>query len=111
MQFEEETHVIRMSSNPACYLSKVALGGPSVQNVAAGMTVVHSSVDKMGLALQHTNTIVQLIDDAQSLISSGVVGFHKGTVMSGHLGDIAVLAVTELRVIVTRLGIGGLFRC
>lgn len=31
--------------------------------------------------------------------------------MGGNLGDVTVLAVAELRVIVTRLSICGLFRC
>lgn len=74
MQSKEDTHIIRMPLDPACYVGKVALGGTSVQEVTAGMTIVHSSVDKVGLTLQHTNAIVQLMDDVQSLIRSRVVG-------------------------------------
>lgn len=72
------------------------------------MAIVHGSVDEVGLALQHTNTIVQLLDDAQSLTRSRIVGGYKGTVMGGNLGDVTVPAIAELRVIVARLSVCGL---
>jgi hypothetical protein len=54
------------------------------------------------LALEHTDTIVQLIDDTEFLVASGIPRDGKGGVVGAHLGDVAVFPVAELRVVVAR---------
>lgn len=70
----ETTHIIGVPLNPAFKIGKVTFGGASVQDVTAGVAVIHGSVDQVCLALQHTDTIIQLMEEAQGLIGSGVVG-------------------------------------
>ena len=53
----------------------------------------------------HANTIVQLIDDTKFLVTSSISRDGKGSVVSAHLGDVAVFPVAELGIVVTRSGI------
>jgi hypothetical protein len=57
------------------------------------------------LALNHADTIVELNSDTAILIGCKVAPDVKSSVVSDDLGDIAVLAVTELRVVVAGCGV------
>ena len=53
----------------------------------------------------HANTIVQLIDDSEFLVTSGISRDGEGGVVSAHFGDVAVFPVAELRVVVASSGV------
>lgn len=48
----------------------------------------------------HADTIVQLIDNSEILIASGVPGDSKGSVVGADFSDVAVLPVAEFGVVV-----------
>ena len=48
----------------------------------------------------HADTIVQLINDSEFLVASGISRDGEGGVVGAHLSDVAVFPVAELRVVV-----------
>lgn len=99
-----------MVLDPARDVGKVSLCCPHVEKVAARVTVVHGFVDVVSLTLQHSDAIIELIKDSQGLVGGCIVGSYKRTVVSGDLGDVAILAAAKFRVVVARLSIGRLSR-
>lgn len=69
------------------------------------MAVVEGVVDPVDLALEHADTIIQLIDDSKFLVACSISGDGKGSVVGAHLGDIAVFPVAKLGVVVARSSI------
>ena len=59
----------------------------------------------MGLALQHADAVIELIQHRKLLIGGCIVGVDKGRIMGSDEGDIAVGAGAEFRIVVTRLGV------
>lgn len=59
----------------------------------------------MRLALNHTDTIVELNSDTAILVGCKVTPDVESSVVSDDLSDVAVFAVTELRVVVAGCGV------
>lgn len=59
----------------------------------------------MSLALNHADTIVELNSDTAILVGCKVAPNVKSSVVSDDLGDVAVFAITELRVVVAGCGV------
>lgn len=52
------------------------------------------------IPLTHSDAVVQLIDDPIELVRSGVVRYGECRIVRAYFRDIAVLPITELRVVV-----------
>jgi hypothetical protein len=97
----EECHnIIGMVANPIAHFVEFFEVSASVQKVARGVATEDGSVDVVCLALNHTDTIVELNSDTAILVGREIAGNVESGVVSNDLGDVAVLAVTELRVVV-----------
>lgn len=70
------------------------------------MATVDGIVDVVCLALNHADTIVKLDSDSAILVGSEVAWFVESGVVGTNLGDVAILAVAELRVVVAGCGVG-----
>ena len=57
----------------------------------------------MCFGLEHSDTIVELIDDAQLLVRGSVVGQDEGAVMCPNIGNVAVLSTAKFGIIVACL--------
>ena len=97
--------VVRVCSQPGGNICKVRFGCTNVEKITGGVAVVDGIVYKMGLALEHTDAVVELIEDIEGLVSSDIVGGDERGVVSADEGDIAIPAGAELRVVIAGLGI------
>jgi hypothetical protein len=87
-----------------CYdLLQVVLDRAGVEEIARCVAVVESTVDVVGLALQHANAIVQLLSHAVVLVTAYVALLSERRIVSSDLGDVGIFAVAELEVVVARL--------
>lgn len=69
------------------------------------MTTVNGAVDIVRLALNHANAVIELNGNSAVLVGGEVARFVESRVVGTNLGDVAVLAVTELRVVVAGGGV------
>lgn len=69
------------------------------------MTTVDGVVDQVCLALNHTDAVVQLDGDTAVLVGSEVARLVESSIVGTNLGNVAVLAVAELRVVVAGCGV------
>ena len=69
------------------------------------MAVIDRVVDEVGLALEHTDAVVELVEDAEGLVGSGVVGGDEGRVVGGDVGDVAVFTGAKFGVAVAGLSV------
>jgi len=97
-----------VGADPGCYVCEVGKCGAGVEEVAGCVAVGDCLCGGIvvSLALEHTDAVVQLGDDAELLICSCVVGIYKGRVVCGHVRDVAVLPVTKFGVVIAWLRVG-----
>lgn len=62
-----------------------------------------SSSVVMCFSFEHSDAIVELIDDAQLLIRGSVIGQDEGAVVCSNIGNVAVLSTAEFGIIVACL--------
>ena len=104
---EDGDDIVWVGLHPGGNVCKILLRGACVEQVAGGVAVryrIRSGV-VVGLALQHADAIVELVEHRKLLIGGRIVGVDKGRIMGSDEGDIAVGAGTEFRIVVTRLSI------
>lgn len=58
------------------------------------------------LSLQEAYAIIQLVCHVQGLVGSYATFLDEGRVVATDLGDVAVFALAQLRVVVARLSVG-----
>lgn len=66
------------------------------------------AVDKVRLALEEPDTVVELRGDSQGLVGGSVARLYERGVVGGDFGDVAVGAGAEFGVVVTGRGVDGL---
>jgi hypothetical protein len=102
----EECHdIIGMVANPIAHFVEFFEVSASVQKVARCVATEDGSVDVVRLTLDHADTVVELNSDTAILVGCKVARDVESGVVSDDLGDVAVLAVTELRVVVAGCGV------
>lgn len=102
---EEGYDIVWVVADPIADFVELLEVSTSVQKVARGVTAEDRSVDVVRLALNHADTVVELNSDTAILVGCKVALDVEGGVVSDDLCDVAVLAVTELRVVVARCGV------
>ena len=105
----EECHdIIGVVADPGGHLVEFADVSASVQKLARSVATKDRSVDVVRLALNHADTVVKLNSDAAVLVGCKVALDVESGVVGDDLSDVAVLAVTELGVVVAGCGVGRL---
>ena len=112
---EDGDDIVWVGLHPGGNVCKILLRGACIEQVAGGVAVryrIRSGV-VVGLALQHADAIVELVEHRKLLIGGCIVGLDKGRIMGSDEGDIAVGAGAEFRIVVTRSGVrwGGAGGC
>jgi len=74
---EDGDDVVGVGGDPLGDVCEVFLGGARIEEVARGVAVEDCVVDRVGLALQHADAVVELVGDAQGLVGAGVVGVDE----------------------------------
>ena len=102
----EKCHnIIGVVADPIAHFVELFEVGASVQKLARSVATVDGSIDIVSLALNHTDAVVELNSNTAILVGCKVASDVKCGIVSDDLGDVAVLAVTELRVVVTGCGV------
>ena len=74
---EDGDDVVGVRGDPLRDVCKVLLAGAGIEEVAGGVAVEDCVVDPVGLALKHADAIIELVGDAQGLVSAGIFGVDE----------------------------------
>lgn len=58
-------------------------------------------------ACDETDSVIQLVEDAEFLVGRCIVGGYKGAVVGADVGYVAVFSVAEFGIVVACLGVCG----
>ena len=98
-----------MGGNPGADVRKEFFCCASVEEVAGGVAVGDGARGGIvvGFARDKTDSVIQLVEDAEFLVGRCIVGGYKGTVVGTDVSYVAVFSVAEFGIVVACLGVGG----
>ena len=98
-----------MGGNPGADVREELFCCASVEEVAGGVAVGDSARGGIvvGFARDESDTVIQLVEDAEFLVGRCIIGGYKGAVVGADVGYVAVFSVAEFGIVVACLGVCG----